>query len=133
MNAQNLETENRPVILLVDDEEDLVLMLGDALSVSIPDHEIMTTSCFDEAQFLVHRLKKDQRQLSLLMVDQEIGDRSGLEVLHGSRSHFPKCAHLVYTGRAKQQVVDAAESSGAKVLWKPLQLTHLVKEIRSLL
>ena len=124
---------NRPVIMLVDDEADLVEVLGDALSLSIPNHEIITTSSFDEAWGLLDLLKTNRRQLSLLVVDEEIGDRSGLEVLKESRRGFPKCARLVYTGRAKKSIVDEAESNGAKVLWKPLRLDRLVSEIQDML
>ena len=125
--------QNRPVILLVDDEIDLVEVLGDALTMSIPNHEIITTSSFDEAWGLLDLLKTNRRELSLLMVDQEIGDRSGLDVLKESRRDFPECAHLVYTGRAPKALVDEAESNGAKVLWKPLRLDRLVSEIQQML
>jgi DNA-binding response OmpR family regulator len=133
MNQAQQPSEFRPVILIVDDEQDLVDILADALSLSIPDHEVITTTSFDDAQRLLEQLKQGRRQLSLLLVDQEIGDHSGLEVIDESRTSFPECAHLLYTGRAQQDMVDKAISYGAKVLWKPQRLKVLIQEIRALL
>ena len=124
---------NRPSILIVDDEIDLVDVLRDALRLSLTEYDILTATSFHDAQRLLAQLKQGKRSLSLLIVDQEIGDHSGIEVIEHSRQSFPTCAHLLYTGKAQPQSVERAQSSGAKVLWKPQRLHVLVNEIRALI
>lgn len=124
---------NRPVIMIVDDETDLVDVLGDALSFSLKDHDILKATSFEDAQRLLGQLKQKQRNLSLMIVDQELGDCSGLDVIDHSRRSFPTCAFLLYTGRAQMDTIERAKSTGTKVLWKPQRLNVIVDQIRELI
>jgi len=124
---------SRPVILLVDDEQDLLQVMSTALGLSLPDYEIVGTTTADEATEIIEDLAAMGTPLALVLVDHVLGGETGLDLLDRIRVSYPEVPALVVTGQAPQDVEEQARQAGARVLWKPMRLKQLLDEVVDLL
>ena len=122
----------KPVILLVDDEEDLVGILQDAIGLSLPGYLAVASTSVDDAETLLSQLPRDTK-LSLVCVDQRLGGKTGLDFLEDLRARYPHVPSVLFTGQASAREEARAKEVGATVLWKPLRLEHWLLEIQQLL
>lgn len=120
-----------PVILLVDDEEDLVSVLTDAIDLSMPGYRAVGSTSVEEAELKLANLGEDE--LSLVCVDHRLGGRTGLEFLESLRKRYPRVPSILFTGQATPSVEERAQRAGARVLWKPIRLSQWLGEVQSLL
>lgn len=121
----------KPVILLVDDEEDLVSVLTDAIHLSLPGYEAVGSTSVEDAERALAQVGADQ--LSLVCVDHRLGGRTGLEFLEEVRRRFPNVPSILFTGQASVTVEERAHQVGARVLWKPIRLSQWIGEVQSML
>lgn len=123
----------KPVILLVDDEEDLVSVLRDAIDLSLPDYRAVGSTSIDEAEKELEALDREQQQLSLVCVDHRLGGRTGLEFIESLKQRYPTVPSILFTSQASTAVEDRARLAGAIVLWKPIRLSVWLQEVRKML
>jgi CheY-like chemotaxis protein len=122
----------KPVILLVDDEEDLVGVLRDAIALSLPGYRAVGTTSVEDAEQTLQAL--DQREsLSLVCADHRLGGRSGLEFLEQIRARYPHVPTVLFTGQAEASDEERARAVGTKVLWKPIRLKQWIGEVQGML
>ncbi|MEQ1569488.1 MAG: response regulator [Myxococcota bacterium] len=119
------------VILLVDDEEDLVSVLSDAIGLSLPGYRAVASTSVEDAEQKLAALDADQ--LSLVCVDHRLGGRTGLEFLESLRKRYPHVPSILFTGQATPSVEARAQRVGARVLWKPIRLSQWLGEVQSML
>ncbi len=122
----------KPVILLVDDEEDLVGVLQDAIDLSMPGYHTVASTSVDDAESALRDLPGGS-ELSLVCVDHRLGGRTGLDFIEQLRERYPHVPSVLFTGQASPREEARAKTMGARVLWKPLRLAHWLSEIRQLL
>lgn len=121
----------KPVILLVEDEEDLLSVLSEAITMKFPDYEVASASTPEQAEALLDDLEATGSELALLIVDHQLGgDRTGLDLLESRNMKVPS---IIFTGQAPPAVERRALAFGAKVLWKPIPLKTLLAEVTALL
>ncbi|MCB9684194.1 MAG: response regulator [Alphaproteobacteria bacterium] len=121
----------KPVILLVDDEEDLVSVLTDAIHLSMPGYEAVGSTSVEDAEKALANVSAGQ--LSLVCVDHRLGGRTGLEFLEEVRRRFPDVPSILFTGQASLSVEERAHQVGARVLWKPIRLSQWIGEVQAML
>lgn len=121
----------KPVILLVDDEEDLVSVLTDAIDLSLPEYRAVGSTSVEDAERTLEELGDDP--LSLVCVDHRLGGRTGLEFLESLRARYPAVPSILFTGQAAPWVEERAQEVGARVLWKPIRLSQWIGEVQSML
>lgn len=121
----------KPVILLVDDEEDLVSVLRDAIELSLPDYEAVGSTSVEDAERALDAVASDQ--LSLVCVDHRLGGRTGIEFLEEVRRRFPHVPSILFTGQASASVEQRARQVGARVLWKPIRLSQWIGVVQQML
>jgi DNA-binding NtrC family response regulator len=121
----------KPVILLVDDEEDLVSVLRDAIDLSLPGYRAVGSTSVEDAEETLAALHGEE--LSLVCVDHRLGGRTGIEFLESIRERYPKVPSILFTGQASQSVEERAQKAGARVLWKPIRLSQWLGEVQALL
>jgi DNA-binding response OmpR family regulator len=120
----------RPVALLVDDVPDLLAVMAEVLELALPDHRVLTAASAAEATRVVDGLNARGETLAMVIADQSLGDRTGLELLadlhqaHGARL-------FLISGAASDEVAAAAHALGAEVLWKPFRMQVLVERVRA--
>jgi CheY-like chemotaxis protein len=122
-----------PVILLVDDEPDLLQLMGTALRRMLPGYEVRCAAGVEQAEEVLCEVEGACAELALVLLDHALGARTGLEVLDGLAHRFPGVPTLMLTGQAPPQVERAAVAHGARVLWKPLPLHSLVGAVQEAL
>ncbi|MEQ1501141.1 MAG: response regulator [Myxococcota bacterium] len=120
----------KPVILLVDDEEDLVSVLRDAIDLSLPAYRAVGSTSVEDAEATLASL---QGELSLVCVDHRLGGRTGLEFLESLADRYPGVPSILFTGQASPSVEQRARQVGARVLWKPIRLSQWLGEVQALL
>lgn len=121
----------KPVILLVDDEEDLVTVLREAIDLSLPGYRAVGSTSADDAERLLDTLGRGE--LCLVCVDHRLGGRTGLELLERIRRRYPHMPAMLFTGQAPPAVEIRAKELGARVVWKPLRLSQWLGEVHALL
>lgn len=121
----------KPVILLVDDEEDLVSVLRDAIDLALPDYHAVGSTSIEEAESELAMF--DSARLSLVCVDHRLGGRTGLEFIESLRQRYPHLPSILFTGQASPSVEARAQRVGARVLWKPIRLSQWLSEVRAML
>lgn len=121
----------KPVILLVDDEEDLVSVLRDAIDLSLPAYKAVGSTSVEAAEQALATLGDEE--LSLVCVDHRLGGRTGLEFLESLRTRYPRVPSILFTGQAAPWVEERAQQVGARVLWKPIRLSQWLGEVQALL
>lgn len=120
---------SRDVAIIVDDVPDLLQVMAEAVELALPDHVVHTARDAGDAEALLDRLEARGEQLRLLVTDQALGGRTGLDLMADAARRYDT-ALLLITGRATDHVEHAARALGARVLWKPFRLTTLVTTIR---
>jgi len=118
-----------PVALIVDDVHDLLHVMAEVLELALPEHRVLTASSAHEAASILDALAARGDELTLVIADQSLGDRTGLELLAQVRAGTQARLFLI-SGRASEAVADAAASLGAQVLWKPFRMQTLVDKVR---
>jgi DNA-binding NtrC family response regulator len=116
------------VALIVDDVQDLLEVVAEAVALALPDHVVHTAESAQAAEALLADLERRGEILDLLIADQSLGGRTGLDLMAQVQvNHDP--ALLLITGRATSNVADQAAALGARILWKPFRLQALVETI----
>jgi len=123
----------KPVILLVDDEVDLIEVLTEAISLSLPEYRAIGSTSVEEAERVLLQLVQEGSTPALVCVDHKLGERTGLEFIEDLHERFPALPSILLTGQAPPGVEDRAHALGARVLWKPIGLSKWLGEVRGLL
>lgn len=121
-----------PVALLVDDVPDLLAVMAEVLDLALPDHTILTAASGRQADAVLAAMSERNQHLSVLIADQSLGDRTGLELLSAVPADSQACLILI-SGRASEAIGKKAEALGAAVLWKPFRMQALVKKVNTAL
>ena len=121
----------KPIILLVDDEEDLVGVLEEAIGLSLPAYRAVGSTSVDDAEDALASL--GEGELSLVCVDHRLGGRTGLEFIEDLRRRYPSVPSVLFTGQASPMDEVRAQAVGARVLWKPIRLSRWIAEIQEML
>lgn len=120
------------VALIVDDVQDLLEVVAEAVEMALPDHVVHTARSAQAAEAVIASLAEHDQVLDLLIADQSLGGRTGLDLMADTcRGHQP--ALLLITGRATAAVEEQAHALGARILWKPFRLTNLLDTIREVI
>ena len=117
------------VALIVDDVPDLLEVVAEAVELALPDHVVKTAESAQAAEVIIESLAADGQVLDLLIADQSLGGRTGLDLMAKTRLTHDT-ALLLMTGRATANVAEQAGSIGARIIWKPFRLAVLVDTVR---
>jgi len=121
-NNDNGATESFKV-LLVDDEEDFVEMLGDRLEARGMDVETATSG--EEA-----RTKAEEKSFDAVILDMAMPGMDGLETLDALREVNPDLQVILLTGRATpSQAAQAIKAGALDLMEKPAEIDALVEKI----
>ncbi len=99
-------SENKPTILLVDDEDGIIASLRRALSDF--NATILSANSGPEALTLL-----SEHEVALIISDQRMPKMTGVEFLHRSRESQPDAVRILLTGYADIDAVVAAINDGA--------------------
>ena len=132
---------SRPVILLVEDEQDLLTILATAIARSMPTYEVVSLASLGEAHGCLAGLEASGTRLACALVDHVVAGpvapddepQNGVELLEQIRRSFPDASTFLFTGRALPNVEARARATGARVLWKPMRLKTLLGEVEDAL
>lgn len=120
----------RNIALIVDDVPDLLQIMAEAVELALPDHAVATADSAQAAEALLSKLEHQGDRVSVVVADQSLGGRTGLDLLAETALRTAPPGLLLVTGRANEQVECRAREIGARVLWKPFRLTALVDAVR---
>ena len=120
----------KPVILLLDDERNLIEVLRDAIGLSLPDYEAIVATSIEDAESVLQGLNV---QPSLVCADHKLGERTGMDFLESLAGRYPGLPKILFTGQAPPGVEARAQALGAKVLWKPFGLATWIGELKGML
>jgi DNA-binding response OmpR family regulator len=116
-----------PHIVLVDDDPQVVKYLRKALEES--GYEVIATTSGMQARNIVK-----QRLPDLLILDLNMPEPDGFDLLKVERSEFPNLKILVISGYLKGPLLEAARMVGAAAtLEKPVMAEALVGKVREVL
>ncbi len=120
-----MASDNRPVILIVDDDPTVLKLLGQQLE-GIPAKIIPTTSPAEA----IHLLKS--LEVAILMCDLNMPDISGNAVLITAREANPNIVSIVITaGAGMEQTIRAINEGGIwKYVEKPWQMEKMVQHVK---
>jgi DNA-binding NtrC family response regulator len=120
---------HRPVVLVVDDEEDLLHLLSTAFGVALPGVEVASARTGAEALAVIERVASRGARVGAAVLDHVLEGEDGLALADAVRTRSAGASVLLYTGRADEQTVARARAKGVQVLWKPTTLTTLVQVV----
>ena len=120
----------KPVILVLDDEVDLLQILEEALRYGVPDYDIRAITTVEQAESVLQDIQQHDGRLALAIVDHMLGGASGIDFLEHLRKSHPDVPAILFTGQAPAAVEARAAALEVKVLWKPLQLSTWLQEVR---
>jgi len=116
-------------VLVVDDEELIRLLVSEALE----DRGHTVISCGDGAEALAW-LQAHDEDLDLVLLDINMPERSGVQVLSWLHVQRPELPVVMMSGQGRDQDVDRLHDLGASgFLMKPFTLQDLHAEIQGLL
>jgi DNA-binding NtrC family response regulator len=117
----------RPVLLVVDDEPQVVSLVGRHAAAA--GFEVVTATGGREALALLQ-----QRPADVVMVDLRMPEINGLEVLREIRARVPGCEVILMTGYADMHsAVEAIKLGARDYLAKPFQVDRLRDLLTSVL
>jgi DNA-binding response OmpR family regulator len=110
-------------LLIVDDELVVRRLLGDALRRA--GYEVEVASCGAEA---LDRL--DRPGVDLLLLDLQLGDIDGVQVMEGARRRWPKLPIVMLTAHGSlPSAIAAVRSGAADYLLKPIGVDDLRERV----
>jgi DNA-binding response OmpR family regulator len=113
-----------PKILIVDDEQNILLYLSEALEDE--GYTITTKASGEEAVDALTREEYD-----LMLVDLRLKDIDGLEVMREAKKRFPDTVVIMLTGHGSlQSAMDAIKYGAFDYLLKPSSVQDLKDSIR---
>jgi two-component system nitrate/nitrite response regulator NarL len=106
------ETENHPIVWIVEDHE--ILRQG-LLRLCSPARKLNGTEAFEDAESLLLALRRarPEQHPQVLLMDVGLPGRSGLEVLEDVLRISPKCRVVILTVFEDETKISAAISAGA--------------------
>ncbi|NJN17366.1 MAG: response regulator transcription factor [Oscillochloris sp.] len=114
-------------ILIVDDEAIVRRVLGDGLSQT--GYQVRTAASADEALALLA-----QQPVDLLLLDLQLGDRNGIDVLREVRAQRPQLPILILTAHGSlTSAIDAVRLDADDYLLKPIGLEALRTRVAEVL
>lgn len=117
-----------PRVLIVDDESDIVEFLGDALSRNV-DCRFASAATVAQAS---HAMQS--QPVDLLIVDLNLPDGDGSELLAALRQKHPLASAIVVTGSPSVETAVSALRDGAvDFLAKPFTIDEFLRRIRAAL
>lgn len=119
-------TENKCLILCVDDQEDTSEMLKLLLSDS--DYEVHTAHTMEEAMKLARA-----HEFDLYVMDKQLPDGSGIELCEKFNQLTPGVACIFYTGEAYQIHRQEALPTGADAYVLKPDIDALIEAVHKLL
>ncbi len=117
----------RPLILFVDDEEDVVDILARTFERS---YDVLTASSGHEALALLQ-----QRQIDLLVTDQKMPDMTGIELVARARAEGRELTAILLTAYTDpQDLIDAINKGQVfRYVTKPWDTTELMLTVKNAL
>lgn len=116
-----------PYVLVVDDDHQIVRMMKTALETE--GFEVLVATSGNAALDAVR-----QRRPDLLVLDLNMPEPDGFDVLRIERSQFPYLRILVISGYLNGALLEAAKLVGAiATIQKPFEPVTLVTKVRELL
>jgi CheY-like chemotaxis protein len=114
----------RPVVLVVDDNEDQLTMLDAVLETA--GYEVVTAQSVAEARRVL-----DSRDVDALVADLALGDGTALQLMRGLGDHRPRVA-VVLSGYDTKEHIERSLATGFDAhLAKPVPLDVLREIIAS--
>jgi DNA-binding NtrC family response regulator len=111
-------------ILLVEDNEDWRRMAAGSLKEA--GYEVIGVSGASEAA-----LQKDEPNLSLIVLDLDLGGENGLMLMKHLKKHHPGTPILIYTGmEPDQQAVQRMRDQGADFFLRKGAMSELIEVVR---
>ena len=114
----------KPQILIVDDEQNILLYLSEALEDE--GYSITTKSNGKDA---IATLEKEE--FDLLLVDLKLKDMDGLQIMREAKSHWPDTVVIMLTGHGSlESAMEAIKYGASDYLLKPASVADLKESIR---
>jgi two-component system KDP operon response regulator KdpE len=113
-------------VLLVDDDENILRFVS--LGLRRSGFEVLTANGSKQALEL-----SQQHGFDAVVLDNGLGETSGVELLAELRKSRPELAAIFSSGAITQKLTDEAKRLGAIALEKPYAIRTLVETIESLL
>lgn len=114
----------KPEILIVDDEQNILLYLSEALEDE--GYAITTRNNGKEA---IATLEKDE--FDLLLVDLKLKDMDGLQVMREAKSRWPDTVVIMLTGHGSlESAMEAIKYGASDYLLKPTSVVDLKQSIQ---
>jgi DNA-binding response OmpR family regulator len=118
---------DKPVILLIDDEENLRRTL--ALILEREGYDVDTAATVKEARQRVETASYD-----LVFLDLKLPDANGLTLLPELRSQFPYMPVLILTAHDKlESAIEAVRNGASDYLLKPIDPQVLIQRVKDIL
>ncbi len=119
--------KTRPYILLVDDDRQIVRLMKAALEKA--GFHVVDTTSGKAAMGII-----EQQLPDLLILDLNMPEPDGFDILKIERSQFPYLRILVISGYLKGALLDAAKLVGAfATIQKPFSPEALIVKVRDVL
>jgi DNA-binding response OmpR family regulator len=122
-----MDTTRRPWVLIVDDDAQMGALLRDALAQE--GFEAVAETRGRDALAAAQR-----RTFDVVIVDKEMPDLNGLDLMAELRSRLPEVRLIFLTAFGGALVARAARKRGAdRYLEKPVRLADLIATVRAVL
>jgi signal transduction histidine kinase len=118
------EDSNRIRVLLIEDDDDDVVLISGLLSdVSSAGYELTRAADYDTAL-----LKLDAGDFDVCLLDYRLGNKSGLDLLHGTLTDELKAPVIILTGQGDYETdLEAMRSGAADYLVKGQINEHILE------
>jgi PAS domain S-box-containing protein len=112
---------NKPTILCVDNERNVLVSLRDQLIKCFPDYAIVVAESGDEALAIVEELLANGIEVPLVIADQLRSDKSGEQVLIELHARHPQTVKVMLTGQASVEGIGDVLNRGNlyRLMFKP--------------
>lgn len=122
---QAMSENNKPSLLIVDDEPDVLFSL---VALLRRDFQVFTAESGAQALEVLQ-----QHPIHVIMTDQRMPSMTGVELMSRVRTEFPEAIRIVFTGYADIRAVVFAINTGGLYRyltkpWDPDELVELLKE-----
>ncbi len=114
----------KPEILIVDDEQNILLYLSEAL-----EDEGYNITTKNNGKDAITTLEK--AEFDLLLVDLKLKDMDGLQIMREAKAHWPDTVVIMLTGHGSlESAMEAIKYGASDYLLKPTSVVDLKQSIR---
>ena len=113
-------------ILYIDDDQDDLMIFGDAIGNLYPGTTVLTAQSGEEGIALLRHMEQNAQPFpALVVLDMNMPKMDGRQTMQAIKSNWEDLPVVIFTTSSNQEDIEFCKSFGTECITKPMNYKHL--------